>query len=352
LKKIKLLFTFDHELPLGKATDYQRAIFEPTNNLLQLADSLDIPVVLFTDICSAVRFREWDYENYFMPYQTQIQSALLRGHDVQLHIHPHWMTSKFGNEFNPSNDFSLSNFKNKMEGNTIESIIELAFNELTKICKTVIPDYRCRAFRAGGYDVEPESKRIITKLNELGINFDSSVIKGYYLDYSYSRVDYSRAPDNSEWYVSLEGPLIKPSKDGLKELPISSKPIGLFHVIERRIKKLLNNKVYKSRVYQNGGQGFLANHSRQRLSGRLHKIFNPIVLSLDKENFEYEDLKSIIDYNVKRYESNPNDLILTAIGHPKSMGSYHLSLMEKLVKGLRNQYGESLSFVTYSQIPK
>ena len=91
MKKIKILLTFDYELPLGKANDYQRGLFAPAGKLIQLANRIGVPIVLFTDICSAIKFKEWDYNNYYLPFKNQVGQALQEGHDLQLHIHPHWM---------------------------------------------------------------------------------------------------------------------------------------------------------------------------------------------------------------------------------------------------------------------
>jgi hypothetical protein len=196
VKKIKILLTFDYELPLGHATDYESGLFTPAQKLLDAAKKVGVPVVLFVDICSAIRFEAWDKSGFYDPFVQQVGQFLVAGHDAQLHIHPHWMTSSFTKgTFQPSADYSLSQFRSERNGYTIETIIEMAYNKLVEVCRKSIPGYRCIAFRAGGYDVEPESARILSKLQSLGVVIDSSVIKDYFIDYSYSRVDYSGAPE-------------------------------------------------------------------------------------------------------------------------------------------------------------
>lgn len=114
--------------------------------------------------------------------------------------------------------------------------------------------------------------------------------------------------------------------------------------------KSVNGSKYRARVYNNGGKGFLAAKGSQSVAGTLSKITNPMVLSLDKEYLEYADLQSIVDYNVRKYSGEANDLVLTAIGHPKSMGPYHRDLMKRFVDGMRQQYGDQISFVTYRDL--
>jgi hypothetical protein len=351
VKKIKILLTFDYELPLGDANDYHRSLFTPADRLIDLATDLAVPIVLFTDICSAIRFKEWNLEGFYLPLRKQLKKALDNGHDLQLHIHPHWMSSNYSDDrFIPSGDFSLSDFKDGKNGLSIEGIIEQAFQELTAIAKEAKADYQCIAFRAGGYDVEPESKRILNKLYDLGVRIDSSVIKELYLNYNFSHIDYTGAPASSRWLISRHGPLIKELSSDLWELPITSKPTSLADIIRRRLRKIVNGTEFKRRLYLNGGKGFAAVQGKQDLKSKWKKIFNPTVLSLDKEHLEYRDLKSIVDYNVSLYESEPNDLIITLIGHPKSMGNYHLRLMKDFVQGMRKQFRDQVVFTCYRDL--
>ena len=114
MKRLKIFITFDHELPLGGLnTNYQEAMFGPTLKVLELAEELKVNVTLFTDVLCAFRYREWDNEGFYKPYIEQLNRALLKEHDIQLHLHPHWLTSDYKNGvFIPSNDFMLSDFKN------------------------------------------------------------------------------------------------------------------------------------------------------------------------------------------------------------------------------------------------
>src|ERR1700712_4517023 len=110
---LKLLLTFDHELPLGGVrTSYKEAMFDPTYRLFELAGTLKVPVVLFTDVLCGIRYKEWDNSSFYTPYVKQLQNAILKHHDVQLHLHPHWLTTSFENNFFlPSRDFRLADFK-------------------------------------------------------------------------------------------------------------------------------------------------------------------------------------------------------------------------------------------------
>lgn len=351
MKKLKILLTFDYELPLGSVKDYQVGLFNPTDRLVEVANELKVPIVLFADICSAIRYKQWDYANYFLPFKKQVQRALIDGHDIQLHVHPHWMNSTFAeNGFVPSRNFSLSSFKNNDRGFSIEQIIDEAYGLLNEICVEVKHGYQCVAFRAGGYDVEPESKRILNKLFDLGIRIESSVIKDFYLDYSFSKIDYSNIPPSSHWLISKDGPITKAAHEGLLELPIASKPNSFTALVQRRVKKILNKDIYESRIYNNSGTGFLSISGKQNLRSKYRAITNPTVLTFDREYRDVKDLESIVSYNVKKYAYETTDLYLTLIAHPKSMGEYHLSLMKSFIDRMRSVYGKKVEFITYRQV--
>jgi len=177
----------------------------------------------------------------------------------------------------------LSSFKDSVDGYSIEQIIEEAFTEMSTVLREARNDYKSVAFRAGGYDVEPESKRILSKLYSLGIRIESSVIQNFFLDYNFSQIDYSTAPDLPHWFISKDGPLTKAAANEMLELPISSKPVGINDVIVRRVRKIFNARLYKSRLYNNSGQGFLAISGGQSLKSKYRSATNPMVLTFDRE---------------------------------------------------------------------
>ena len=163
MRRLSLLLSFDHELSLGGTDCYHRNLFEPTEQILELASELNAPVTLFTDILSAVRFEQWDFEGYYRPYTEQLQRALAAGHDVQLHLHPHWLDSEFRDgEFIPAKTFALGDFLHRQSPLDIPGIVQLGVHRLNEICLAVTPEYACVAFRAGGLVMAPATSEILT----------------------------------------------------------------------------------------------------------------------------------------------------------------------------------------------
>lgn len=345
--KININLTFDYELPLGSVESYEKGLFEPGGKLLALANQLGVPIVLFADICSAIRFKEWD-AGYYDRFKSQIQSAIKDSHDVQLHIHPHWMDSGFENgRFIPSSKFSLNHFKED-PGLSIDKIIRLACAEMQAMCREVDPDYQCVAFRAGNYNVEPASKPILNSLYHLGIRYESSVIQGFYQNYPFSKIDYRHAPDTNFWKISKDGPLheVATSASYLFECPITSMPNTLLNIFQRRMTKIRDKAKIQSRKYDNTGQGYAAISKNAGWLDKIRMALNPIVLSFDRDYMTVGLLEKIVNYNIQKFQ-NEKEIFLTLISHPKSMGSYHLNLMKDFVLLMQKKYGDDLSFVTY-----
>jgi hypothetical protein len=340
--KLKLILTFDHELPLGGVrTSYKEAMFDPTDRLFELAKKLDVPVVLFTDVLCGIRFREWDKENFFNPYIEQLENAVQLNHDVQLHLHPHWLTSSFeNNRFITSKDYKLADFKNNADY-SIQKIIETGSGFLVDVCSKIDPAYKCIAFRAGGYNIESGAE-IFKGLFENGIRYDSSIIKGYYFRSGLSEVDCRNMPSPPNWYIGTDGNLRKDAGSGILEVPIASVPKTPFEIPTRfKLKKLADQapRDHGYQIHEGNPTDFLS---------KIKMLFSARMLSFDNYTLSTDYLMKILEYNVKKYEKY-DTAILSISGHPKSMGDYSFHLMEEFVTRVRQRYPD-VEFTTFGQL--
>lgn len=346
--KLSLFLTFDHELPLGGVkTSWNDALFTPTNELFAVASELDVPVTLFTDVLCGIRFKEWDEEGFYKPYAEQLNKATSLGHDVQLHLHPHWLTSGFeGKRFIPSNDYSLSDFLNNTEGNDINSIVSRGTQFLNETLKPYHPDYQCNAFRAGGYNLGDQVSRptILKSLYDNGIRYDSSIAKGYYFSSGISVVDYSNMPEKANWYLSQNGDLSMNSSSGILEVPIASIPKSLFEV-----PTLFKMKKYAHRAPL--GRGYQIHESTPgSFKNKLRAFMSTRMLGFDNYTYNPEYLIKILDHNVRKYKNEEN-VMLSIVGHPKTMGNYAWDMMRYFVDTVRIKYPDSV-FTTFTHIDK
>lgn len=342
--KLKLFLTFDHELPLGKLkTSYQEALFEPTEKVMVLAEAMDVKVNLFTDILCGFRFRGWDYDHFYLPYTQQLKDALLRGHDVQLHIHPHWLTSTYSNEqFHASAEFSLSNFINNNQFKGIEGVVSMAAKTLTDICQAAKPDYQCIAYRAGGYNLQPATAQIFDVLYKAGIRYDSSIARGYYFKSGISEVDFSKLPDQGNWIIDPNDLSKAGSQPGVTEIPIITIPKSPFEVPTAfKMKKTAHRApVSHGQVIHENGE--------KSLKSKLRAMFCHRMVSFDNYTLSSDYLLKALDYNIRKY-GKTDLLLLSMIAHPKSMGDYSFQMMKEFIEKVRSKYPDA-EFSTFNQL--
>ncbi len=341
--KLFLFLTFDHELPLGGVkTSWDDALFTPTRELFAVAEELNVPVTLFTDVLCGIRFREWDHEGFYIPYKDQLQKAVELGHDVQLHLHPHWLTSGFeGKRFIPSDDYSLADFSINKEGHTIDSIVKDGIGFLNETLKPVASGYKCIAFRAGGYNLGDKTSMplIIKALYDSGIRYDSSIAKGYYFSSGLSVVDYRNTPAKANWHLLQDGS--GGEGYGILEIPIASIPKSVFEV-----PTLFKMKKYAYRAPL--GRGYQIHEGKPgSFSNKLRAFMSTRMLGFDNYTYDPEYLIKILDYNVKKYR-NEETVMLSIVGHPKTMGNYAWDMMRYFVNTVREKYPDA-EFTTFTR---
>lgn len=347
--KIKVILTFDYELPLGGIVkDYAHSLFDPTAKLLKISKEINVPIVLFADILSYTKFKEWDISEYTELFSKQLNLAYSLGHDVQLHLHPHWLKSEYKfNQFVPSNKFSLNAFDSEPYPNNIEGIVEYGIKELEQVLLLGNSDYKCIAYRAGGYNLAPNTSKILEALYKNGILYDSSIARGYFFVSDDSIIDFRKVPQISNWYLPFSGNLSLVNKDSkaIFEVPIATKPKGLFEMpTSFKLKK------YEHRAVENRGKMIHSSRNIKR-KDKIKQLLSSRMLSVDNHTYSPEYLIKILDYNVRKFK-NKEELILSLIGHPKAMGDYHLEMLSTFVRMAREKYGDKIDFVTFKDLLK
>ncbi len=345
-QKVYILISFDHELSLGGARSYSKNMFDPSEEILHLANELQVPITFFTDILCALKFREWDYANFYEPYCKQIEKTVRLGHDVQLHLHPHWIESEMEDgQFVPSKKFGLGDFLNDNPPNNIPGIVGKGINLLTDICRSADSNYKCIAYRAGGYNLYPHTQEILRSLYEHGIRIESSIAKGFYFSSGVSKVNFRNMPDQANWTIPIEGPLDAIGATGLLEVPIASRPRNTLNNIPFLIKRVLHRK----RSFDSGGWG-IHNSNTGKLE-KLSRLFPNSAWMLGFDDFanNVSDLKKIL-YHHLRIHQRDDIVIASIISHPKSMGPYNLLLMKEFVENIKDEYGGQVEFCTYRNI--
>ena len=346
VRSLRILLSFDHELSLGGSPSYARDLFEPTREILKLASDLEVPITLFTDVCCALRFREWDKRHFFEPFVDQVQRTIREGHDVQLHLHPHWIDTEYrGGRFRPSSHYSLGCFERRTWPNDIHGIVERGVSFLQDLCLPVDSRYCCIAFRAGGFCLAPATGRILSALYESGIRIDSSIAKGNTFSSQLWSVDHRCMPDQANWYISPDGPIDQSAGYGLYEIPIASRPRTPTNNLPFLVKRVMHRR----RRYLSGGWPIDAGNVTWQEKLKRLMPNSAWMLGFDNHADDVDSLMRILQWHVEQHWED-GDIVCSAISHPKFMGKHALSLMDGFVRRVRSKYGGLVRFCTYRDV--
>lgn len=346
MQRVRLILSFDHELSLGGTDSFRYNLFDPTDELLRLASELGVPIALFTDILCAERYRDWDREGFFEPYRRQLGQALREGHDVQLHIHPHWADSTYeGGVYRPSTHFALADFERSAPPNDIAGIVGRAYDLLSSVCREYDSHYECVAYRAGGHNLAPATGAILSSLYTMGVRIDSSIVKGFRFSSGISTVDMTGMPAEPNWTIPLEGPLNATSDVGLYEIPVAGKPRTPLNNVPFLVNRVLRRKL----AHDPRGPSIHAAHTP--LLQKLGRMFphSAWALSFDDAAHSVHDVLSVLREHVRAHRGM-GDIVCAAVSHPKSMGTYEFALMRDFVRGARREFGDALEFTTYRAV--
>ncbi len=163
-------------------------MIEPTEELLNIAKGKDVFYTFFIDVgylITAEKHGELGPE--LSEVKGQISRILKDGHDVQLHIHPHWEKATWANgqwQMPMKNAYRLADFSAE-ERTAIIRKYKAYLDELI--------GKKCVAFRAGGWCIQPFSD-IMDDFKSVGIKVDSSVIPGDLMITDHYFLDFRNAP--------------------------------------------------------------------------------------------------------------------------------------------------------------
>lgn len=348
---MNFLFTIDYELAGDGSGDVFELMINPTDTLLKICDEHNIKITIFFEVVEYWKLKqEWENGNT-MGYQSnpieaiekQLQKAAIIGHDIQLHIHPQWVGATFENnkwEVDFSN-WRLGGFKEN-EGYTIERLLFEGKKSIEMIIQQVVPEYRCIALRAGGYNIMPSSE-VYSAMKSTGLRIDSSVFPGGYETSNLSDYDYRHVkPETDFWWVSPEDITQESTQHReILELPV-------FALKFPRWQKFFSLHRLKSMLFSNNSSTSSLTKSKVGQKSFLDKI----KYGIEKEAFTWDFFlfstwlhHQFMLYKVKKLPKQKKYFVL--IGHPKSPFNKNgfISLIRKIEKKKGN-------FITIAQFDK
>ncbi len=240
---LKIILTSDYEIHGNGEGSPMDLIIEPTSRMIELFNTYNAKLTILADIAEILKFKEY-YEQtgsddfYYKPIIEQLKYAIRTGHDVQLHIHPSYFKAKYknGKWEQYYNEYDLSQLDKKRLNEVIKKGKLFLESELIP----VQPDYKCFAFRAANWSMQPSFNAVNALINN-NILIDTSVFKYGRRD-GLVKFNYSDAhSDLVPWPVDSRDVCKKDENGKLFEIPIYSEnmPITTFFTINRIYRVLI-----------------------------------------------------------------------------------------------------------------
>ena len=312
----QLLISLDYELFFGsRAGTVEKCMIEPTNAILDVIQRHGMKLSLFVDagflICMQKNTRKYpQIVSDMEKIQQQLRMLKNAGHDVQLHIHPHWEDSYYdGSGWRvDTTRYKLHDFSEQ----EIARIVNRYKAELVNIVGDTV-----FAYRAGGWCLQPFDK-LAKLLKEEGIWLDSTVFAGGKSNDLLRWFDFSIAPEKSWWKFNKD-PVMEDENGCFVEVPISScrvTPLLFWRMLA--IKKLMKGQ------HQALGDGG-AMKANWQYYFRLLTSSSHSVVSID-------GLKSsMLQKAWNRHKQSGSSNIFNIMGHPKSVTRYSLSKLDQFL---------------------
>lgn len=348
--KLNLLYTADYELYLGENfLPETEVLIHPTTQLLERCNNLNIPLTLFVDTLCLTRYREWEEHTFVDQAETQLQEAYRQGHDLQAHLHPHWPhVKREGKRYLfPPETFLLG--RAATTETEITTLTTRLVNECRNYLETLVndPEYRCFAFRAGGYGLQPHARAVLTGLRQAGIRFDSSIIPGRLG----GNMDFRAVPRLANYWLNTN--LETPGNTGIWEIPIAATTLNNWH--DRSL--LLPGAIQGAwRVVTGKGEtrGLPCFQPREntainrwkRAYWRFRTMLGQRFVFLELGR-DHRVMLTCVERYLRSVEPVNDTVTLAMVIHPKGVTGEHLAALERFHREMVRRYGvKALTFTT------
>lgn len=356
---LNICITADHELFFGQNYASEEAVLiRPTYRLMKVLEEFNIPLCLMTDVCSINKYRESNITKCYVPMiERQLCYALENGHDVQLHIHPHWLNSEYTDG---QWKFNYANYRLHSLGFDLDSeqggrrIIADGKRYLEDLLKPVLDSYKCVAFRAGGWCIQPEKEFLEALLAE-DIRIETTVYNGGFSNTGHQFFDFRHLPNKPNWWIDPQKGLgyeAKRSDGCLLEVAIGS--YGFLPLVG--LKKLLYKpyrlslKGSSDEVRGCGMLDFIGRSKLKRIADEIQRIFfQPIVFTFDSACSKV--MVDFVNYYLMRFDCSNQEIYVSIIGHPKALTTTSLDEIRKFCMEVTGSFSEKVRFIRLRDIP-
>jgi hypothetical protein len=218
---MRTVLTFDYEIFFGTpAGTARRCVIEPTRALSRVAMRRGAKLVFFVDAGYILRMRAEMGKSRALRGEhdavcRQVESLAKDGHEIQLHIHPHWEDSWWGED-----GWRLDARRYALHAFDAASVGDIV-RRYSTVLREIAGAECAFAYRAGGWVIQPFT-RLRTALREAGVRIDSTVFAGGVSTSPVQPFDFRAAPAKSRWRFG-EDPLVEDANGEFLEVPIASR---------------------------------------------------------------------------------------------------------------------------------
>lgn len=209
----------------------ERQMLIPTSRMLDACESHGAKLTIYAEVCQLWLLKQ-GFPHLAAAIEDQLIDAVRRGHDVQLHAHIRWYDAT-GASVDTKRSAIVRGPTDRIHGlsdGAMRAFFRRGKDYLEALLRPTQPAYRCVAFRAGKYQIEPHT-RVMDALRREGFLADSSVWLGGYLPW------YDNEPGfdyRTQWHPfwpyrpaedTINAPAM-PDPGAIVELPILSSRTG------------------------------------------------------------------------------------------------------------------------------
>ncbi len=319
---MNIVISLDYEVYFGRRSgSVEGAVLAPSQALCHLAAEHCVPLVFFVDAAWLLRLREEGRRHPALMAEhdrvmRQLQRFADEGHELQLHVHPHWRDSHWAD-----GDWKLDLRRYRLHEFDDAEIVDIV-QECTQLLRSVAGRNPVSAYRAGGWCIQP-FQRLRPALRQAGIRIDSTVYAGGVQQGEGPWHDFTHAPPASRW--RFEHDPLRPDETGsFLEVPIASHRVGpAFYWRLALMRKL------KLRAHSAPGGGEAMRLSRADLA---RKLLRPTTSVVSIDGLKASFLEAAFAEHQRR---GSEDFVI--IGHPKALTRYSMGQLDQF---LRRHKGE------------
>ena len=327
---MRTLITLDYEVYFGRETgSVAKTVLEPTEALLRIADRHGAKLVFFVDAGFILRLRAEMPKSEELRAEhdalcRQVEGLARAGHEIQLHIHPHWEDCRWAGG---GWDMDVSRFAlHAFEPAQVADIVQ----RYTRLLRELAGPRAAYAYRAGGWVIQPFAK-IRQALLDAGVTIDSTVYAGGRCASAVQPYDFRDAPAKSRWHFDSD-PLVEDPAGPFLEVPIASRRLRPDFFWRFAWHKKMGGAAH--RPFGNGRAIAMDGNDL------LRKLLLPSTSVVSIDGYKASFLEAAAaDHRARGRED------FVVIGHPKALTPYSLARVDDF---LARAAGEVITFAAYA----